>query len=389
MLKIFLIAARNLHRNLLRTVLTVLGASVAILVFIALRTVLSAWSAAADHSAKDRLATHHKVSFVMPLPKRYIDDLRAVPGVKEATFMSWFGGKNPKNPDEFFATMAVESQSFLSVMDEIVIPDGARKSWMEDKKGAIVGDVLAKKLGVKVGDRFTLQGSIYPGDWEFNISGIYTATRKSMDRSTFFFHWAYLNDTVPESQRDTIGWISTRVDDPARGAAITAAIDRTFDERDTQTTTKSEHAMNLSFMGMLSALLTALDVVSIIILFIMMMIVGNTIAMGVRERTREYGVLRALGFSPTHIRGFVIGEALALGLVAGIVGILISYPIVELMIGRFLEENMGAYFPYFRIEPAVYVAAMVLGMGLALVASILPAMRAARFSVTDALRRVA
>jgi len=389
MLKIFLIAARNLHRNLLRTVLTVLGASVAILVFIALRTVLSAWSAAADHSAKDRLATHHKVSFVMPLPKRYIDDLRAVPGVKEATFMSWFGGKNPKNPDEFFATMAVESRSFLSVMDEIVIPDGARKSWMEDKKGAIVGDVLAKKLGVKVGDRFTLQGSIYPGDWEFNISGIYTATRKSMDRSTFFFHWAYLNDTVPESQRDTIGWISTRVDDPARGAAITAAIDRTFDERDTQTTTKSEHAMNLSFMGMLSALLTALDVVSIIILFIMMMIVGNTIAMGVRERTREYGVLRALGFSPTHIRGFVIGEALALGLVAGIVGILISYPIVELMIGRFLEENMGAYFPYFRIEPAVYVAAMVLGMGLALVASILPAMRAARFSVTDALRRVA
>jgi putative ABC transport system permease protein len=387
--KLILIALRNLSRNKLRTVLTVLGGAVAILTFVALRTVLSSWSAAADFAAKDRIATRHKVSFVISMPKRYIDDIRAVPGVQQATFMNWFGGKNPKDPNQFFASLAVEPDKVLNVMDEMVVPADQKQRWLEDKKGAVVGDVLAKQLGVKVGDRITLQGSIYPGDWEFNIVGIYTATRKSVDRSTFMFHWNYLNDSLPAARKDEIGWITTRVDDPGRGPAVAAAIDKLFDDKDVQTVTMSERAMNLSFLGMLSAILGALDVISLIILLIMMMIVGNTIAMGVRERTREYGVLRALGFRPGHIRLFIIGEAVVLGLLAGGVGLALSYPMVELGIGRFLEENMGAWFPYFRISSMTAGLAVVLAVGLATVAAILPSRRAARLSVTDALRRVA
>src|SRR6185436_15226895 len=102
---------------------------------------------------------------------------------------------------------------------------------------------------------------------------------------------------------------------------ISAAIDKVFDEKDVQTTTMSERAMGMSFMGMFSAILTALNAVTVIILIIMMMILGNTIAMGVRERTREYGVLRALGFSPGHIAMFVMGEALVIGLLTGALGI--------------------------------------------------------------------
>lgn len=388
-MKLFLIAFRNLSRNKMRTLLTVLGAAVAILAFVMLRTVLSAWTAAADYSAKDRLATRHKISFVISLPKRYIDDVRAVPGVKQASYMNWFGGKNPKKPEEFFATIAVETQTFLQVYDEILIPEDQKRRWLEDKKGAVIGDALAKQLGLKVGDRFTVQGSIYPGDWEFNISGIYTATRKSIDRSTLWFHWSYLNDSLPEARKDQIGWITSRIDDPSRSADISAAIDKIFDEKDVQTATMSERAMNLSFLGMLSAILTAINVISVIILFIMVMIIGNTIAMGVRERTREYGVLRALGFAPGHIGMFVVGEAAALGLVAGAVGLLISHPIVELGMGRFLEENMGAWFPYFRVGARTYAMAIGLAVGLAVAASILPAVRASRLSVTDALRRVA
>jgi putative ABC transport system permease protein len=387
--KLILIAARNLWRNKLRTVLTVLGGAVAILTFIALRTVLSSWSAAADFAAKDRIATRHKVSFVISMPKRYIDDIRAVPGVKQATFMNWFGGKNPKDPNMFFASLAVEPDNVLDVMDEMVVPPDQKQRWLEDKKGAVVGDVLAKQLGIKVGDRITLQGSIYPGDWEFNIDGIYTATRKSVDRSTFMFHWSYLNDGLPDARKDEIGWITTRVDDPGRGPAVAAAIDKLFDDKDVQTTTMSERAMNLSFLGMLSAILGALNVISLIILLIMMMLIGNTIAMGVRERTREYGVLRALGFRPAHIRTFIMGEAIALGLLAGVVGLALSYPLVELGIGRFLEENMGAWFPYFRIAPETAALAVGLAVVLAASAATIPARRASRLAVTDALRRVA
>ncbi len=383
------IAVRNLLRNKMRTFLTILGASVAIIAFVMLRTVLSAWSTAADFSAKDRIATRHKISFVISMPKHYVDQVRLVPGVKQAAFMIWFGGKNPKKPDEFFASMAVDPPSTLEVFDEVVLPPEQKQKWLEDRKGAIIGDVLARKLGLKVGDKFTLQGSIYPGDWEYNIDGIYTATRKSMDRSSFFFHYNYLNESLPESRRDQIGWIASRVDDPGRGPEVSAAIDKIFDEKDIQTATMSERAMNLSFMGMISAMLKALDIISIIILLIMMMILGNTIAMGVRERTREYGVLRALGFSPGAVGFFVVGEAGAIGLLSGVIGLALSVPIVELGMGRFLEENMGSWFPYFRIAPLTYVMGLVLALGLALVASILPARRAAGLQVTEALRRVA
>jgi putative ABC transport system permease protein len=388
-MKLFLIAARNLMRNRGRTFLTILGAAIAILAFILLRTVLSAWTAAVDYAAKDRIGTRHKVSFILPLPKRYVDTVRETPGVKKATWANWFGAKDPRRPDDFFANMAVDPKSFLEVYDEVTVPEDQKQKWFEDRQGAIIGQNLAKKLGVKPGDKITLEGTIFPGDWTFNISGIYTATRKSFDDSQFLFHWDYMNESLPAGRKDQIGWIVSRVDDPSRGGDISLAIDRVFDEKDNQTTTMSERAMNLSFMGMLSAILTALDIVSIIILLIMMMILGNTIAMGVRERTREFAVLRAIGFTPGHIRFFVIGEAAFFGILAGILGIMLAYPLVEKGMGRWLEENMGGFFPYFRIEPMTIVAAMLVAIALGVVASLIPAVRAARLPVTEALRRVA
>ncbi|WP_438023876.1 ABC transporter permease [Sorangium sp. So ce233] len=383
------VAARNVLRNKFRTLLTVIGAAVAVLAFVLLRTVLTAWNVAADHAAKDRIATRHKVSFILPLPKRYMDTVREVPGVTDGTFMNWFGGKDPRDASNFFGSMAVESATFFKVYDEMVVAPADMERWLGDRKGAIVGDVLANRLKVKVGDTVTLEGSIYPGPWQFNVSGIYTATRRSIDRSQFIFHYDYLNESIPERDRDQIGWMAARIDDPSRSAEISAAIDKIFDEKDVQTATMSERAMNLSFMAMMSAVLTALEVVSIIILLIMMMILGNTIAMGVRERTREYGVLRALGFEPKHVRIFIVGEAATVGLLAGLVGLAISYPIVELGMGRWLEENMGGMFPYFRIDPVTMVTAVLLAMGLSLAASLIPAHRASKLSVTDALRRVA
>jgi putative ABC transport system permease protein len=382
------IAWRNLLRNLGRTLLTVLGAACALLTFVMLRTVVSSWNSGAEYAAKDRLGTRHKVSFVIQLPKKYIDDIRGVPGVKQATYANWFGARDPRQPNEFFANMAVDAPSFLEVMDELVLPEDQKKAWLEDKKGAIVGDALAKKLGVKVGDKITLEGSIYPGDWEFNIRGIYTASRRSLDRSQFLFHWAYMNDSLPEARRDEIGWAMIRVSNVAQSPQIAQSIDKVFEDRDTQTVTMSERQLQASFMAMFSALLKALDIVSVIILAIMMMVLGNTIAMGVRERTREYGVLRAIGFSPWHIRSFVLGEAAVLGLLAGVAGIVLAYPIVDRGLGQWLEENMGGWFPYFRVEPSTMAVTVAIAIGLSALASLLPVLQAGRISVTDALRRV-
>jgi putative ABC transport system permease protein len=381
-------AAKNALRNRFRTSLTVLGVAVAIIAFVLLRTVIYSWNIAAEFAAKDRIATRHKVSFVVTLPKRYIDVIREVDGVKQATWLNWFGAKDPKNPDAFFANFLVEPKTFLEVYDEVTLSDADKQRWFEDRQGAVIGSSLAKQLGLKVGDKITLEGTIFTGDWTFNIDGIYTSARKSFDQSSMMMHWDYVNETLDPARKDQIGWTIARVDEPGKGPAVSQAIDKIFEQYDNQTLTMSERALNLSFMGMFTAILKAIDIVSVIILFILLMILANTIAMGMRERTSEYGALRALGFTPGHIRFFIIGESITMGIAAGVVGVALAWPLVNGAMSRFIEENMGGMFPYFRIDPGTIVQALILAAVLGALAGVVPAIQAGRLSVVNALRRV-
>ena len=368
--------------------MTLAGIAVALIAFLLVRTVVTSWNSAVDHAAKDRIGTRHKVTFIMPLPRKYVDDIRATPGVSAATWANWFGGKNPKAETEFFATIAVDIPSFIEVYKEIELQPGVAEAWKANRRGAVIGDVLAKKFGWKVGDKVTLQGSIYPGDWEFEIVGIYKALQRSVDRSTFWFDWNYLNESPMQRQKDTVGWIVSRVDDPSKSADISRRIDKMFDERDDQTVTMSEKALSQSFMGMFSAILKALDIVSVVILLIMMLIVGNTIAMGVRERTNEYGMMRAIGYTPGTIARYVVLESAFIGLLGGLFGVGLGTVFVNFGIGRFLEENMGGFFPFFRVSTGTMLFAMGAAIVLGALASSLSAWRAAKLDVIQALRKV-
>lgn len=382
------IAVRNLRRNKLRTALTVLGVAVAIMAFLLLRTILGSWNASIEYAAKDRLGTRHKVSFIMELPRRYVDRIRQEKGIQAATWANWFGGKDPNHPGEFFMTLAVDPASYLDVYNEMSVPPDQKEKWLADRQGALVGDHLAKKLGLKVGDRIGLKSDIFRGDYTFNVSGIYTSSSPTIDRSAFLFHWNYFDQSRPEQFRDKVGWVISRVDNPAQTAAISAEVDKEFDAQDVQTLTMSEKQMNNSFMGMFDAILRAVQIVSIIILLILLLILGNTIAMGVRERRHEYGVLRALGFLPRHVALFVVGESISLGLLAGIIGVAIAYPLVEFGLGRWIEENMSTMFQWFHVEPRVAVLSLLLATLLGGLAGAIPAWRAARLTVVDALRRI-
>lgn len=384
------IAVKNIGRNLFRTCLTILGVAVAMLAFLLLRTVLSAWMVGADFAAKDRVATRHKVTFVMSLPRRYVDDIRQVPGVTDVTWANWFGARLPGKDDVFFANMATDPESFLRVYDEIEVPEPQRSNWLQNRQGALVGAALAKQLELKVGDKITLRGTIYPGDWPMTVEGIYTAKRKSIDQSSLWFHWNYINENpaLPQQMKGQIGWTIARVKDASQAASVSKRIDQLFDVRDTQTLSMSERAMNQSFLGMFATLLKAIDLVSLVILVIMMLILGNTIAMGVRERTHEYGVLRAIGFMPKHLAIFVLGEAATIGVIGGVIGVGVAYPLVNNVIGVFIEENMAGMFPYFRMAERDALLALVIATAIGVVAAAIPAYRASKLDVIDALRRV-
>jgi putative ABC transport system permease protein len=380
------LALRNAGRSKLRTALTVFGLALTVLAFVALRTVLDAWDLAA-RSSVDRLSTRNKISMVSPLPRRYVAQIEKVPGVHAVTHCDWFGARWPKQPKLFFANMACAANAF-ALYPEIVIAPAALTRFAQDRQAAIVGDVLAKQLGVRVGDSMQLESSLYPGDFRVHIVGIYTgAPRSPVDRATLFFRWDYKNDAMPTARRDLVDWIFTRVDERGRSAAVSRAVDALFDDADPRTLTMSERAANQASMGVMSAVLGALDVIALMLLTIMGLVLGNTMAMSVRERSSEHGVLRVLGFAPRTLVALVVGEALALGMSAGVFGLTLAYPIVELGMGRWLEQNMGKFFPTCRISPGTALAALGACVLTSLCAVLVPALLTARTRPVDALRR--
>jgi putative ABC transport system permease protein len=380
---------RNLFRRPGRTILTIVVVVLTVLIFCTVRTAIRQFDGSIiDSDVVERLATRHKISFTMQLPRHYIDDLRSVPGVEKATWANWFGAKDPKQRVPFFAGIAVDADSYFDVMQDFIMPPDQLAAWKRTKNGAIIGDQLAKAFGVQVGSRLVITSDLYPGDWEFEISGIYTAKRKVVDRRSLIFRWDYLNnDPRAEFSKEQLGWMVSRISDPLRSAEISKQIDAKFDPLDDQTSTMSEQALALSFLGGFAALTSAFGLGSIVILLVMVLVLANTIAMNVRERTHEYGVLRAIGFPPGHVFGFIVGESVLVALVGGALGVLAVVGLINHTLGPLMAEQPAGFRDFFT-PVSTMVTALCLAVGLGVLAGIIPAVGASRRRVTDALRRV-
>lgn len=394
------LAVRNIYRNPVRLALTVAGVAVALLTFVTLRTAVMSWDEAKNYTLKDRLVTRHKITFVMDLPKNYADDVRDLKGadgkplIRASTFLNWFGGKDPAHENDFFATIAADHNTFLTVYDEIKIPDDQLKAFNETRNGAVVGDLLAAKFNWKVGDNITLESPIFGArengePWAFKIVGLYTTTSKAVDRQTFYFRWDYMNDGVRAEGKDRVGWIASRSVDAAHAAEVTAAIDKRFDDADTQTLTQDEASFFQGFMGMVSSVLAIMSYLSYIILAILGLILANAISMSVRERTNEYASMKAIGFHAKTLASLILTESTLIALAGAIPGVILSYLIVDVALGDFLEYNLANFFPVFRVKMWTYAEAVAAATVIGLFAGIVPALTVARLNVVENLRRVA
>jgi putative ABC transport system permease protein len=270
---------------------------------------------------------------------------------------------------------------------EIVIPPEQWQAWLQDRMGAIVGEQLAAKYGWKIGDKITLRGTIYPGDWDYNVRAIYHSTSKAVDQASMWFHWKYFNERLPEGRKDHVGLILTKVNDGSQSTAVSQQIDKAFASSPAETRTESEKQFQLEFLSMASAILTGIQIISFVVLAILMLILANTMAMATRERTTEYAVMRAIGFQPRHIVGMVLGEGFVIALVGAALGVLLSVPLLTYF-GRFLGSQMGGFLGDFALEGRAVALAVSVSLALGMIAAALPAVRAGRLKIVDALRRV-
>ncbi|MBI1394847.1 MAG: FtsX-like permease family protein [Betaproteobacteria bacterium] len=376
---------RNALRHKLRTVLTIVGLVVAVLAFGLLGTVVDAWYAGAEGASSTRLVTRNAVSLSFPLPITYREKIRRVDGVTAVSTANWFGGVYVSERN-FFPQFAVAGETYFRLYPEYVVREDDMKAFLRDRKGAIVGRKLADTYGWKVGDIVPLRGTIYAGNWTFVVRGIYDGKDRKTDTSQFFFHWEYLNERVRQlfpRRADTVGVYVVGIDDPDRAAEISRTIDEQFRNSLAETLTETEKAFQLGFVSMTEAIVVAIRIVSYLVIFIIMAVMANTMAMSSRERSAEYATLKALGFGPGRVGALVFGESLAIALIGGAIGIAATFPVAA----RF-GKAMGSLFPVFNVSEGTVLLQAACAVTVGVVAAIAPAIRAARVGIAEGLRAV-
>jgi len=376
---------RNAFRHRLRALLTVIGIAIAILAFGLLSTVVTAWYAGVNASSANRLISRNSISLVFSLPIAYKERIRQVEGVKSVSYANWFGGVyiTEKN---FFPNFAIEPASYLQMYPEFILADDQKTAFLRDRKGCVVGRKLADRHNWKIGDSITLKGTIFPGNWEFTLRGIYSGKEKSTDEGQFFFHWNYLNETMRKNyvrRADQVGIFLVEVTHPQRSAEVASRVDSLFKNSLAETLTETEKAFQLSFVSMTEAIVVAIRIVSYLVIIIIMAVAANTMAMTARERIGEYAIFKAMGFGAWHISGMVFGESLLIaGLGCGL-GIVLTFPVAAAFAAK-----LDQFFPVFIVENSTLWLDVVLALLVGVVAGIFPTSRAATIRIADGLRRV-
>lgn len=233
----------------------------------------------------------------------------------------------------------------------------------------------------------TIDGDIYPGRWQFIVRGIYQPKFKSTDATQMLFHWDYLDETMKQNapgRAGYVGWYIILINDPAKASAISSQIDALFKNSAAETKTESESAFQQGFIQSSGAIISAMNLISFIIIGIIMLVLGNTMIMSARERTREYAVLKTLGFSGKHLAGIIMGESLLISIFGGGLGLLLTFPIVE-AIAEFIPKGM---FPIFDIEPITLILAVSAALLIGIAAAIFPIIRALNTKIVEGFRFV-
>ncbi|MDH5263580.1 MAG: ABC transporter permease [Betaproteobacteria bacterium] len=378
---------KNIFRHKLRSFLTLTGLVVAILAFGLMQTVVNAWYAGSDMASAQRLVSRNATSLVFPLPVYYRDRIRAVEGVTAVSTSNWFGGiYKDMTPANFFAQFAVDHDNFFDLYPEFRTKPEELLAFKRDRRGAMVGRLLADAHGFKVGDVIPVKGTIYPGTWEFVVRGIYEPKDDTTITRQLYFHWDYLNEQIKKfypRRAEQVGVFIIQIADGSRAAEISQAVDREFRNSLAETLTETEKAFQLSFIAQTETIVMAVRIVSFVVIVIIFAVVANTMAMTARERLAEYATLKALGFGPGFVAALIVGESVMITTLGGALGILATFPVAA-----GFKAALGSFFPVFKVAPETVAMQAASALAVGLLAGILPSIRAARVKIVDGLRYI-
>jgi putative ABC transport system permease protein len=375
-----------LFRRKTRTFFTLVSILAAFLLFGMLDATRAAFASGDSVIGVDRLITTSKYSIIQSLPASLSTRIQAIPGVKAVAAANWFGGiyQDPKN---FVLSFAV-SENYLDIYHEIELPADQRKVYENTRTGAVVGEALAKRFGWKLGDKVPLQSTIFPqrnGDktWPFDIVGIYKPAKGAANGTDqqFFFHHKYFEDANAfQSIGTTVGWYAVQLTSADKADSVARAIDALSANSDHETKTQTEQAFNASFAKQLGDIGLIVSAIMGAVFFTLILLTGNTMAQAVRERTNELAVLKTIGFSSHSVLGMVLAEGILLLVLGGVLGLALAGIVVPIV-----AKGSGGMLNLPPIGTQTWILGLVLMVVIGALVGALPALRAMRLNIVDAL----
>lgn len=373
---------RNLFRNKLRSILTLFLMG-AIFFFVAtLLSILANFEQASNAGeGQNRLGVQSAISLANPLPLSHEAKIRQLPGVVDTAKLQWMGAyyKDPKN---FFANFAVDHDKMATVWDDYATPPDELAAFKADRTGAIVGPELMKRYGWKVGDKITLIGTIFPFNPEVTIRGVY---KHKIDSSSFFIHFDYFYEATKEMTRGTVGTFWVRVADVKNMTKISNEIDEMFRNSEYPTETFTEKEFQQQFLAMIGNIKLLFTVVSVCAIFMVVLLAALTMSMAARERVTEVAVLKAIGFTRGKILTLMLIEFITLGILGGALG---TFGAKLFYLAVNMTEVTQGFLVSFGVNNETTMTCLAAAAIVGLLAGGLPALRSARLSVVDGLRKV-
>ena len=371
---------KNAFRNKRRSILTVLSIGFSLLLLTLMMTIWrSFYIDKGTTESAQRLLVRHKVSLVFNLPYAYREKIRSIPGVTHVVNQQWFGGQyKDDKPENFFAQFGTDPQELLKVYPEFQIPSEQVEAWQHDRAGAIVDSELARKFGWKIGDRLNIKGLIFPLNLELTIRGMFTAPTPTQ---TIYFNKTYLDEGYPEAKGNE-GIFAVLVDSPQNVPRVASAIDEEFRNAPKPTKTETERAFQLDFVQMLGNVKAFILSICLAVVFAILLVSANTMAMSVRERTREVAVLKTLGFTRNRILGLYVGEAVSLALLGGVVGTLIAYLVIMEM------QKQGGFMTGMAVNVPTVVVALLVAALVGFLSAFIPSYHASQVDIVEGLRHI-
>jgi putative ABC transport system permease protein len=371
---------KNAFRNLRRSILTVLSIGFSLLL---LTLMMSIWHNFYQKEPTEvsalRLVTRHKVSLAFLMPSYYREKIRAVPGVANIVPGNWFGGKyKDDKSNNFFAQFGTDPQEFFTVYKDWKIPQDQIEAWQHDRAGVIVDSELAKKFNWKLGQKITIVGTIFPVDLELNIRGFYTAPDPT---NSMYYNQTYVEEAVPylKGQEGFYTILAKSGEDVPK---IQAAVDEMFHSSPQPTKTETERAFQLGFLAMLGNVKAFILSICGAVVFAILLVSANTMAMSIRERTREVAVLKTLGFTRKTILSLFVGEAVVLALVGGIAGSLVAF-----VLGAGAAKT-GGFAGALKVDPPTMLIAWAAAACMGFVSALVPSYTASRLGIVEGLRHI-